>query len=166
MAALAGVQSYRMAAWERSMPASCSPACTSTWLVCRRPLVHNRYVRCIQYISAQQQAILHLLLCVFRNCLPNDVTQLCRLLRRARPGLQCWATIPVPDRTPVVPDLGWPVDFAQHYVKASVTAEPSSRPHAGYAEACHMSPVVSISVSSEQAAEGSTRLSCFARVLC
>lgn len=48
-----------------------------------------------------------------------------RLLRRAtRSSVRCWATIPVPDSSPVISDLGWPVDFAQHYVKVGCELEP------------------------------------------
>eukprot|EP00882_Tetradesmus_deserticola_P004577 GHRQ01004826.1.p1 GENE.GHRQ01004826.1~~GHRQ01004826.1.p1 ORF type:complete len:317 (+),score=127.36 GHRQ01004826.1:409-1359(+) len=49
-----------------------------------------------------------------------------RLLRRAtRSHVRCWATIPVPDSAPVIPDLGWPVDFAEHYVKGKLVGQGS-----------------------------------------
>ncbi|WIA11092.1 hypothetical protein OEZ85_011237 [Tetradesmus obliquus] len=49
-----------------------------------------------------------------------------RLLRRAtRSSVRCWATIPVPDSSPVISDLGWPVDFAQHYVKGKLVGQGS-----------------------------------------
>jgi hypothetical protein len=41
----------------------------------------------------------------------------CRPVRRSRAQVRCWATIPVPDSQPVITDLGWHTDFAQHYVK-------------------------------------------------
>lgn len=40
-----------------------------------------------------------------------------RSVRRSRAQVKCWATIPVPDSQPVLTDLGWHTDFAQHYVK-------------------------------------------------
>lgn len=40
-----------------------------------------------------------------------------RTVRRSRAQVKVWATIPVPDSQPVLTDLGWHTDFAQHYVK-------------------------------------------------
>jgi hypothetical protein len=43
-----------------------------------------------------------------------------RPVRRSRAQVKCRATIPVPDSQPVITDLGWHTDFAQHYVKVGV----------------------------------------------
>lgn len=42
-------------------------------------------------------------------------------MRRSRAQVKCWATIPVPDSQPVITDLGWHTDFAQHYVKVGLS---------------------------------------------
>lgn len=46
-----------------------------------------------------------------------------RPVRRSRAQVKCWATIPVPDSEPVITDLGWHTDFAQHYVKVGQSVE-------------------------------------------
>jgi hypothetical protein len=57
-----------------------------------------------------------------RRC---EAPLLCRIICGARAAhaavcrrsLRVYATIPAPESSPAVSELGWPVDFAQHYVK-------------------------------------------------
>jgi hypothetical protein len=79
--------------------------------------LQNRYLNVSD--QAELKAAWHDRLDGRRKLSFNTVPGPCRrLLRRAtRSSVRCWATIPVPDSSPVISDLGWPVDFAQHYVK-------------------------------------------------
>jgi hypothetical protein len=63
-----------------------------------------------------------------------------RPVRRSRAQVKCWATIPVPDSRPVITDLGWHTDFAQHYVKVG----PRGGGTAGVAAALFQASVYSL----------------------